>query len=74
MQKGKKKKHYHLVDNILSNAKFLRLNYWKCIADKIQNSFSEPCGERVQLILFKSDRIAKFVSITNSYYLQLFSC
>ena len=74
MQKGKKKKHYHLEENILSNAKFLRLTYWKCIADKIQNSFSEPCGERVQLILFKSDRIAKFVSITNSYYLQLFSC
>ena len=29
------------------------------MADKIQNSFSEPCGERVQLILFKTDRIAK---------------
>ena len=59
MQKGKKKKRYYLRDNILSNAKFLRLNYWKCIVDKIQNSFSEPCGERVQLILFKTDRIAK---------------
>ena len=39
MQKGKKKKHYHLEENILSNAKFLRLNYWKRMANKIQNSF-----------------------------------